>query len=379
MQFPGGSVETHGSESAEPSHAIIKVQHEDFFRRLTVFGEIGLGEGYMAGDWESPDVPRVLRFFVRNMHGLNQSSGHRLLLNMGRQAARFGHWLRRNTRGNSLRNISAHYDLSNDFYSLWLDPTWTYSSARFDEPGQSLEDAQEGKYRNLAEHLQLQPGQRILEIGCGWGGNAIFLARNYGVHVTGLTISTEQLKKARERVRLEGLEDQVDLRFCDYRDADGCFDAIVSVEMLEAVGHQFLRTFFHQCHRLLRPSGLLGLQVILSPDARYHRGRRSADWIKKHIFPGGQLPSFAAINRAINCTGDLNLAHFETMGLHYARTLQLWRERFLQQVSEVRQLGFDDRFIRKWVYYLSYCQAAFETANINVAQMIYVRPNRPFA
>ncbi|MFW6352987.1 MAG: class I SAM-dependent methyltransferase [Verrucomicrobiota bacterium] len=381
LELPEGRVLRFGGESVEVQPARLQIRGPGFFRRVVRDGEIGFGEGFMAGEWDSEDVTRLLRFFIRN---IDQGPGRRHkgqhawspFYNLFAHAQRWSHWLRRNTRRNSQRNIAAHYDLSNAFYALWLDRSWTYSSAYFERPGQPLEDAQEAKYRRLAERLDLRPGQRILEIGCGWGGCAVYLARHYGVHVTGLTISREQYDFASRRVAAAGLGEQVDIRFCDYREMEGEFDAIVSIEMLEAVGHEFLEAYFRQCQRLLKRDGLLGLQVILSPDSRYEMGRKSADWIKKHIFPGGQLPSVAAINNAINRTGELTLHGLESFGHHYARTLRIWRERFNEQLDHVTALGFDTAFVRKWNFYLCYCEAAFATGHINVAQIVYAFPNR---
>lgn len=379
LRLPEGGVLRIGSDSRESHPARLEVKSERVFRRLVLQGEIGFGEAFMAGEWESPDVARVLRFFIRNVDNNPGVTGHRrdsLVFNLLAQAQRWGHLLRRNTRRQSRENISAHYDLSNEFYGLWLDETWTYSSAFFEHHDQPLKEAQEAKYRRLAERLDLRPGQRVLEIGCGWGGCALYLARHYGVHVTGVTISRAQWMLARQRVAEAGLEEQVEIRFCDYRDLEGTFDAIVSIEMLEAVGHEFLDAFFHKCQALLKRNGLLGMQVILSPDSRYEAGRKSADWIKKHIFPGGQLPSVAAINGAINRGGELTLQYLESFGQHYAKTLRLWRERFHEQLDGITDLGFDRTFVRKWHYYLAYCEAAFATANINVAQFVYAFPNR---
>lgn len=379
LRLPEGVVIQLGGQSREDAPACLEIRSERFFRRLILFGEIGFGESFTAGEWDSPDVARVLRFFIRNVEDNPGVTGHRretLLFNLLARFQRWGHWLRRNTKANSRANISAHYDLSNEFYGLWLDQTWTYSSAYFESPEQPLEKAQEAKYRRLAERLELRPGQHVLEIGCGWGGCALYLARHYGVKVTGITISHEQWALARQRVEAAGLADCIDIRFCDYRDIEGQFDAIVSIEMLEAVGHEFLDTFFRRCQQLLKRDGLLGMQVILSPDSRYEISRKSADWIKKHIFPGGQLPSLAAINAAINRGGELSLLGLESFGQHYAKTLRLWRERFHEQIDHVKDLGFDSQFTRKWHFYLSYCEAAFATANINVAQFVYAFPNR---
>lgn len=357
---------------------LMKIQNNDFYRKILFYGEIGFGESFMDGDWTSPDVPAVLQCFIANLESIPGMSGSRKRLsffNLLDGANKLYHWLRRNSVRNSRRNIQAHYDLSNEFYELWLDPTWTYSSAYFERPGQELAEAQQNKYRKLARSLGLRPGMRVLEIGCGWGGFALLAAREFGVQLTCVTLSEEQLKLARERVRKAGLENRIEIRLQDYRTIEGQFDAIVSIEMLEAVGHQYLRDYFRQCHRLLSPEGRLGLQVILCPDNRYDTMRKSVDWIKRHIFPGGQLPSYAAIQKAVQSTGDLFLQGFDSFGNHYAQTLKIWRERFNEHLEAVHKLGFDETFVRKWNYYLAYCEAAFATHNITVSQMVFSRPN----
>jgi len=374
-----GTTRMFGDPNAAPNETVeLRIVRPRFFRRVLLNGEIGFGEAYMDGDFEASDVVDLIRFFLANVEttpGLSGSRARPLAYNLLSGFNRLRHVMRRNTRSNSRRNIRDHYDLSNDFYSLWLDHSLTYSSAFFERPDEPLERAQLNKYRRLCEKVGLQPGMRILEIGCGWGGFALFAAREFGVHVTALTISREQFERARQRVTEAGLDDRVDIRFCDYRDIQGKFDAIVSIEMLEAVGHGFLETFFAQCHRLLAPTGVLALQVITCPDSRYEQSRKNADWIKMHIFPGGQLPSLTAISTALNRTGDLTLQHLENFGLHYARTLRAWRDAFNARIDDVRRLGFDDIFVRKWNFYLAYCEAAFASRNINVAQMVFARPN----
>jgi cyclopropane-fatty-acyl-phospholipid synthase len=375
--LPDGSSHTFGGKTGGQSCAEIHIHRMRFFSRILLQGEIGFGEGFMEGDWSTPDLPLLICTLIDNLESIPGMSGSRakaLAFNVLKILNRFSHWRRRNTRSNSKRNIQEHYDLSNDFYSLWLDETLTYSSAWFngDEP---LEQAQENKYQRLCEKLQLQPGMQVLEIGCGWGGFSIHAARHFGVHMTAITISKAQFQKARERVEKEGLSDKIKVRLCDYREVQGTFDAIVSIEMLEAVGHQFLRAYFEQCHKVLKPDGRVGLQVIVCPDSRYDAMRNSVDWIKKHIFPGGQLPSIKALLDSANATGDLYLQHLENFGLHYAKTLKLWREQFNRQREAVQSLGFDEKFLRKWNYYLAYCEAAFQTRNINVSQMILTRPN----
>lgn len=377
VTFPDGRTECYGKTGSGAEPARLQIHHPRLFRRVLKHGEIGLGEGYMDGDWSTPDLTRLLSAFIDNLHQVPGMAGgrrRRLSFHALKWVNRIGHWKRRNNRENSRRNIRDHYDLSNEFYALWLDESLTYSSAWFEGP-ESLRKAQENKYDRLCRKLGLTKGMRVLEIGCGWGGFALHAAHNYGVSVTAITLSEAQHAGALERVRNAGLEDRVEVLLCDYRDVRGSFDAIVSIEMLEAVGHSFLKAFFGQCHRLLGPEGRLGLQVIVCPDCRYEAMRHSVDWIKKHIFPGGQLPSVKALVDSTCATGDLYLQHLESFGMHYARTLSLWRERFNRQREAVLSMGFDERFLRKWNYYLSYCEAAFATRNINVAQMILARPN----
>ncbi|MEX0326343.1 MAG: class I SAM-dependent methyltransferase [Puniceicoccaceae bacterium] len=375
VRFPEGTVKHFGPEGSDGAE--IHIHGDSFFKRVLLNGEIGFGEGYMDGDWSTPDLPRLLAALIENLEHIPHMAGshsRKAAFNLLRTLNKFAHWRRRNTRRNSRRNISEHYDLSNDFYSLWLDRTLTYSSAWFNG-SESLEDAQLNKYQRLCEKLCLTPGMRVLEIGCGWGGFSIHAAKNFGVEVTAITISQAQFEKACERVREAGLEGKVEVKLCDYRDIQGQFDAIVSIEMLEAVGHKFLPAFFSQCHHLLKESGRVGLQVIICPDSRYDAMRKSVDWIKKHIFPGGQLPSIKALMDSANTTGDLYIHHLENFGLHYAKTLQLWRDGFNRRKDAVMELGFDEVFLRKWNYYLAYCEAAFATRNINVTQMILSRPN----
>lgn len=377
MICPDGTVRTFGTPIPGEDPAEIHVHNHRFFRRVLLHGEIGFGEGYMDGDWTTPDLTGLIAAMIENLERIPHMSGSRMKAtgyHVLKTFNTFAHWRRRNTRQNSQRNIHAHYDLSNDFYALWLDPSMTYSSAWFNG-AEDLRQAQENKYQRLCEKLRLRPGMHVLEIGCGWGGFSIHAAHHYGVKVTAITISEEQYRKARERVHAEGLTDSIDIQLTDYRDVRGSFDAIASIEMLEAVGHQYLTTFFDQCHQLLNPDGCLGLQVIVCPDSRYEAMRKSTDWIKKHIFPGGQLPSVKALMDSINATGDLYLQHLESFGLHYAKTLRIWRERFNRQREAVMELGFDESFVRKWNYYLAYCEAAFATRNINVSQMIFTRPN----
>jgi cyclopropane-fatty-acyl-phospholipid synthase len=251
----------------------------------------------------------------------------------------------------------------------------TYSSAYFVQPDQSLEHAQYEKYKMMAENLELSSKDHVLEIGCGWGGFATYVAKNYGCKVTGITISKEQLKYAQERVKREGLEDLIELKFCDYRDMSGQFDKVASVEMIEAVGHEFFKSYFSQIHNMLKPNGIACIQAITSPDSRYEQFKNGTDWIQTYIFPGSLLPSIGEINRIINKHTDMHLLNLKDFGIHYAKTLNLWFQRFNQNFEEIKKLGFDEEFKRKWNYYLQYCEAAFYMRNISVVQLTYVRPN----
>ncbi|HVS91131.1 MAG TPA: cyclopropane-fatty-acyl-phospholipid synthase family protein [Mucilaginibacter sp.] len=358
--------------------ANVTVKSNEFFRQVILYGDIGFGEAYVDGLWETDNITNVIKWFLLNLENNPTISGGKaqvLALNMLKWFNKVSHFKRANSISGSKKNISEHYDLNNDFFASFLDPTMTYSSAYFYKDGLSLEEAQLAKYERLCRQLHLKPADHVLEIGGGWGGNAVYMARNYGCRVTSLTISAEQLKLARERVEQAGLGDKVDIQMLDYRQMEGQFDKIVSVEMLEAVGHKYLDVYFKKCHELLKKNGILALQVITSPDSRYDSLRKGVDWIQKHIFPGSLLPSVGAINAAINRTGDLTMVDLKDIGLHYAKTLKLWFEQFNGNLATVRSLGFDDTFIRKWNYYLCYCEAAFAMRNINVMQLVYARPN----
>jgi cyclopropane-fatty-acyl-phospholipid synthase len=306
---------------------------------------------------------------------MSGSRTKKFLLNLLGWQNRLSHLLNHNSRATSRRNISFHYDLGNDFYKLFLDPTMTYSSALFTTPGQTLEQAQTAKYDRLCRLLKLQPGEHVLEIGSGWGGFSLHAAKSYGCKITTVTISQEQFKFARELFQKENLADRIDIRLQDYRLLTGKFDKIVSIEMLEAVGDEYLETYFAKCHGLLKPDGLLALQMITCPDSRHDALRKNVDWIQKHIFPGSLLLSVHRVNEALRSTGDLFLHDLKDLGLSYAETLKRWRIAFNQNEAAARTMQFDTRFIRKWNYYLSYCEAAFAMRNISVVQAVYTRPN----
>jgi cyclopropane-fatty-acyl-phospholipid synthase len=358
--------------------ASVTINSNDFFKQVILYGDIGFGEAYVNGLWDTDNITNVIKWFLLNLENNPTISGGKaqaLALNMLKWFNKIAHFKRANSLDGSKKNISEHYDLNNDFFASFLDPTMTYSGAYFYKDGLSLEDAQLAKYERLCRQLHLKPTDHVLEIGSGWGGNAIYMAKNYGCKVTSLTISAEQLKLAQERVEAAGLGDKINIKMLDYRQMEGQFDKIVSVEMLEAVGHKYLDVYFKKCHDLLKKNGILALQVITSPDSRYDSLRKGVDWIQKHIFPGSLLPSVAAINGAVNRTGDLTMVDLKDIGSHYAQTLKLWFEQFNANLPKVRSLGFDDTFIRKWNYYLCYCEAAFAMRNINVMQLVYVRPN----
>lgn len=377
LTLPDGEEMSFGTGSGNVRAAIV-VTDGEFFKRLVLFGDVGFGEAYVDGLWKTDNITNVIRWFllnVENTPGLSGSRVKAVFLNVLKIANTLGRLKRANSLSGSKKNIAEHYDLNNDFFASFLDPTMTYSSGYFYKDGISLEEAQTAKYERLCRQLQLSSAHHVLEIGSGWGGNAIYMAKTYGCRVTSLTISEEQYKLATERVKAAGLESNVKVLLKDYREMTGSFDRIVSIEMLEAVGHRFLHAYFQKCNDLLKRNGILALQVITCPDSRYDSLRKGVDWIQKHIFPGSLLPSVAAINKAVNETSDLTLLDLKDLGLHYATTLKLWCENFNAHLRDVRGLGFDERFIRKWNYYLCYCEAAFVMRNINVLQMVYARPN----
>jgi cyclopropane-fatty-acyl-phospholipid synthase len=295
---------------------------------------------------------------------------------LARWASRLSHGLRANTLSGSRRNIRAHYDLGNEFFSLWLDETLAYSSGFFLSPGATLQEASIEKFDRVCRKLDLRPHDRVLEIGSGWGGFAIHAAREYGCHVTTTTISPSQLELARERVAKAGLSDRVTLLLKDYRDLDDKFDKLASIEMVEAVGYRNLNTFFSRCGELLKPDGACVLQAILLPERNLKTYLRSPDFIQRHVFPGGFLPTMGVMLDSASHASDLHLRHVEEFGLHYAETLRRWRGAFLERLDDVRKLGYPERFIRLWTYYLCYCEAAFEEKQIGVVQMEFDKPQR---
>ncbi|HUQ78378.1 MAG TPA: cyclopropane-fatty-acyl-phospholipid synthase family protein [Patescibacteria group bacterium] len=365
--LPDGTREVVGAADNSGPRAEIRIHDERAVIRMFVGGETGAGEAWMDGSWSSPDLPALLKLAARNRDALALTRGWwRMPLQVPRI---IGHRLRRNTVAQASRNIRRHYDLGNDFYRLFLDETMTYSSAVFERDDQSLADAQRAKYRVVAERAGIRRGMHVLEIGSGWGGFALHAAGELGARVTSLTISPAQQALARERIRAAGLEDLVTVELRDYREIEGQYDAIVSIEMLEAVGHEYFATYFAACDRALRPGGRMSLQSITFPDADYDAQRRSANWIQTYIFPGGLLPSLAVIEEATAGT-RLLVTGVQDVAASYARTLATWRSNFLGRIDEVRAQGFDERFIRMWEYYLAISEAGFATGITQVQQIV---------
>jgi cyclopropane-fatty-acyl-phospholipid synthase len=377
LTLPHGEQITIGNGNDNISASII-VNDDEFYKRIILFGDIGFGEAYVDGLWDTNNITSVINWVLLNIDnapGVSGSKIQTLSLNLLKLYNKLSHFKRANTVEGSRKNISAHYDLNNDFFACFLDPTMTYSAAYFYRDGLSLEEAQIAKYDRLCRQLHLKPADHVLEIGSGWGGNAIYMAKTYGCKVTSLTISEEQHRLAIERVEAAGLSHKVNILLKDYRQMEGVFDKIISVEMLEAVGFNFMDVYFKKCHDLLKKNGILAIQVITSPDSRFDSLRKGVDWIQKHIFPGSLLPSVGEINKSVNRTGDLTMVDLKDIGLDYAKTLKLWYEAFNANLGKVKPLGFDETFIRKWNYYLCYCEAAFAMRNINVMHLIYSRPN----
>ena len=386
MELPNGEVRDFGEPDVAAKFvapgvsntAFIRVRRPAFFNKSALYGDIGFAESYIDGDWETPDLNSVLGWFLLNLEHAPTLSGSQkaksLAVNLLRAGNRLGHLLRPNTRAKAQENIRAHYDLSNEFFSLWLDPSMMYSGALW-TGAKTLEQAQAAKNDALCKKLHLKPTDHVLEIGTGWGGWSLHAARHYGCRITTLTISKQQYDLAKEKIAAAGLEDRVEVQLQDYRDVGGQFDKIVSIEMLEAVGHKYLADYAAVCGRVLKPDGLIALQFITCPDSRYDQFRNGVDFIQKHIFPGSLLLSVNRLNTLFAERGGFVLHGLEDMGRDYVRTLQAWRDLFHAKLDRVRALGFDERFIRKWNYYFCYCETAFSMRNISVVQTVHTRPN----
>ena len=367
-----GNVEDPGAP-----HAEVHIHDAGVYREILTGGTIGAGEAYILGGWTSPDLVAVTRVFSANMAAMDSmESGQSALVKLGLKMA---HRLNRNTRDGSRKNISAHYDLGNDFFQLFLDPTMMYSAAVFTEQQQSLDQASIAKLDEICLQLELDAQDHLLEIGTGWGGMAIHAARNYGCRVTTTTISTEQFEYARARVAAEGLQDLVTVLCEDYRHLSGSYDKLVSIEMIEAVGHQFYSNYFSTCSKLLKPSVKMVIQAITISDQRYREARDTVDFIKRYIFPGGCLPSVTVISEHLTQDSDMQLVHLRDITADYALTLAHWRERFMNQLDAVRDMGFDEQFMRMWEFYLAYCEGGFRERIIGTVQLAFAKPGYRFS
>ena len=349
---------------------VLVINNYGFAKRLLTGGGTGMGEAYMDGLWDSPNLAALLEVVAENSRHLRE------YFHGQGWAQVFGnivHFFRSNTRIGAKKNIEYHYDLGNSFYSQWLDKTMTYSSARFADPNQTLSEAQKNKYQSLINEAEIAPEHTVLEIGCGWGGFAEYAAKEVGCKITGITISKEQLEFAQRRMFENGLNDKVDIRYVDYRDVEGQFDRVASIEMFEAVGEQYWPAFFGKVHDALKSGGQAGLQIITIADEFFDDYRRSTDFIQRYIFPGGMLPSPGALAEQVRDVG-LEWKHNITFGKDYARTLHIWRDKFLEAWPTIQPLGFDERFRRMWNLYLGYCEAGFNAGTIDVTQVALRRP-----
>jgi cyclopropane-fatty-acyl-phospholipid synthase len=369
VTFPNGRSRTVGS-TATGEHAVLKLNNFNVIREAMRRGTVGFAAAYINGDIEVPDLTALFRFFLQNRDVFDRAS-----MGMFRKAAQdiAYHMARRNTKEQAKQNIAEHYDLGNDFYGEWLDPSMTYSSAVFTSGDQSLEEAQLVKYHRVADMAGLKPGESVLEIGCGWGGFAETAARDYNAQVRGITLSKEQLKFARERLRRQNLDDRGHLELEDYRDTTGEFDHIASIEMIEAVGEDHWPHYFKAVHDRLKPGGTAAIQAITIRDEDFDAYRSGPDFIQRYIFPGGMLMTKTAMREQGTMAG-LVLEAVENFRLSYAKTLRLWRDRFLERWPMIAALGYDEAFRRKWVYYLCYCEAGFEEGSIDVGIYQYRRP-----
>ena len=362
-----------GQADADGLHAEIHVHSQAAYPLIASNGSIGSGEAYIHGYWTTPDLTAVTKIFVRNLDVLDAME--KGLARLGLPALKLLHWLNRNTLEGSRRNIQAHYDLGNDLFENFLDPTMMYSAAVFPPDSDNLEQAQLNKLERICRKLELKPEDHLLEIGTGWGSMAIYAAQHYGCRVTTTTLSREQLAYATAKVEALGLQDRVTLLLQDYRELTGSYDKLVSIEMVEAVGHAYFRTYFETCAKLLKPHAMMLLQAITIRDQRYDQARRSVDFIQRYIFPGGSLPSVSLVGELTRRHTDLCMLHLEDIGSHYARTLRIWHENLKNARSHLERLGYDDYFFRLWEFYLCYCEGGFIERSIGTAQILLSKPN----
>lgn len=374
VEFPNGDTKEYGSEAYKKVN--LKLNNYNFFSRLLLYGDIGFAESYMDKDFETNNLTALIEIALINSKYLglkSEDNKQNFLVNLFPYYNKIKHLLRKNSKENSRKNISEHYDLSNDFYKLFLDETMMYSSAIFKEKDESLHEAQKRKISHLADKLNLKEGDNVLEIGSGWGSMAIHLAKEKKCNVTTVTLSTEQKKLCEQRFKENKIHESIDIFLKDYRDLEGQYDAIIAVEMFEAVGREYFDIFFKKCESLLKPTGILVLQVITMPDNRYKDYASGTDFIQKYIFPGGHLPSVSKMLETTSKHTRLNLLHMEEFTEDYAKTLNIWYENFKKKTDEIKELGFDEYFLRMWKMYLNYCEAAFLTRNVNLVQVTFTR------
>lgn len=362
----------NGDYNGEPVAATIEVKHPGFYSRLLQGGSIAAGEAYMDGWWDSPDLTALMKLMALNLRALDKLEEQGSWLT--KLLYKFSHWSNRNSEENSRKNIHAHYDLGNNLYEAFLDTNMLYSSALYNDADDSLEQAQINKMDRLCQQLELKPTDHVVEIGTGWGAMAIYMAEQYGCQVTTTTISEEQHAYAENKIKERGLEDKITLLKEDYRNLTGTYDKLVSIEMIEAVGKQFLPSYIKVCESLLKSGGLMAIQAITIADQRYDYYSNNVDFIQKYIFPGGFLPSVTSLTQATTKYSDLVTRDLFDIGLDYAKTLNEWHLRFNRAESEVRSFGYDDRFVRMWRYYLSYCEGGFLARTISAVHMTFQRP-----
>ena len=372
--YKNGTIKLYGEKKIEEK-ITLEIHNNRFFTRVMLYGDIGFSESYIDEDFETSNLTKLIELALLNAKYLGTTSENEKnkLINLMPIFNKIKHNLRKNSKTNSRKNISAHYDLSNEFYKLMLDETMMYSSAVFSHKEQDLYEAQKNKLEKLSSKLNLKEGSKVLEIGSGWGAMALHLANDKKCEVTTVTLSVEQKKLCENRFKEHNVEDKIDILLKDYRDLNGKFDAIIAVEMFEAVGKEYFHIFFKKCQELLKPNGVLVLQVITMPDQRYKDYSKGTDFIQKYIFPGGHLPSISKILEVTSKHTRLNLNHLEEFTEDYAKTLNIWHENFEKKLEEVKKLGFDEYFIRMWKMYLNYCEAAFLTRNINLHQLVFTR------
>jgi len=371
--------EDYNFGAAGPADTGVHIQVLDprFYSEIAFGGSIGAGEAYMQAYWQCDDLVSLVRLLLRNRDVLDGMESGTARLTAPLQ--KLFHWVNRNTREGARRNISAHYDLGNDFFALWLDETMMYSSAIFPQPGMSLHEAQRARLDHICTQLQLKPEDHVMEIGTGWGGFALHAVSNYGCRVTTTTISREQYAKACERVAEAGLQERITVLLDDFRDLEGQYDKLVSIEMIEAIDSDLYPAFFSKCSELLKPDGAMLIQAITIADQRYDEYRKSVDFIQRYIFPGSGLPSSAVMTDVTARVTDMRLLNLQDIGLHYAATLRQWRNNFFANIEDVRRQGFSETFIRMWEYYLCYCEGAFLERAISDVQIVFAKPNNRMA